>query len=183
MKINWIDIIIVIYITRAFFLGKKRGLSVELIAVIVAFLSWTIALHFHQPFSRSINTWFLVSLPTAKAIAFAGFGFGILLLGTVLGRLLKRIIKLSFTSNMERIGGLIVGGFRGGLVTAMIVVCAALIPADFLQREVYTNSLFGNYLVALSPKIHEWIWTGKNEDSRFSVTEFWKELPQKPKYE
>lgn len=182
MKINWVDIIIVIYITRAFFSGKKRGLSVELIAVIVAFLSWILALHFYQPFSRSINTWFLVSLSTAKAIAFTGFGFGILFLGTVLGKLLKRIMKLSFTSNMERGGGLIIGGLRGGVIIAMIVVCAALIPADFLQREVYTNSLFGNYLVALSPKMHEWIWAGEKTDSRFSVTEFWKELPQKPSY-
>lgn len=181
MKINWVDILIVIYITRAFFLGKKRGLSFEFIAVIVAFLSWVIALHFYQPSGRSINTWFLVSLPTAEAGAFIGIGFGLLFLGTVLGRLLKRVMKLSFSSGVEGAGGLAVGGLRGVVVTAIIVISAVLIPADFLKREVYTNSSLGNYLVALSPKMHEWVWAGEKGNSRFSVTEFWKGLPQKPK--
>lgn len=183
MKINWVDILIVIYVTRAFFQGKKRGLSVEIIAVIVAFLSWIIALHFYQPFGQSINTWFLVSLPAAGAVAFIGFGLGLLFFGTVLGRLLKRVMKLSFTSNIEKIGGLFMGGLRGGVVTAIIVVSLVLVPADFLQREVYTNSLFGNYLVALSPKMHGWVWAGKEGDSRFSVSEFWGGLPERPKGE
>ena len=183
VKINWVDILIVIYITRAFFLGKKRGLSVEFIAVIIAFLSWIIALHFYQPFGRSINTWFLVSEPAARAIAFSGVAFGMLFIGTVLGRLLKKIMKLSFSSGVEKVGGLAVGGIRGVVVAAIIIVSAVLIPADFLKREVYTNSLLGNYLVALSPKMHEWGWVGKKTESRFSVTRFWKGLPQKPKGE
>lgn len=184
MKINWVDIVLVIYITRAFFLGKKRGLSFESVALVSAFLAWVVALHFYQPLGRSFNRRLLVSVPAASCIAFFSIGFGMLFLGRVFAGLLKKVMKLSFTSNMEKIGGLLVGGIRGAVVTPVFVVGLSLLPSGFVQREVYINSFLGNYLVALSPKMHNWMWKEQNKtEPSFSISEFKQALPQKPKEE
>lgn len=185
MKINWVDILIVIYIVRAFFLGKKRGLGVEITALVSALASWVIALHFYQGLGESLSKWFLLTLPSARTISFAGIAIGILFLGAILGRFLKKIMKLSFLPNIEKIGGYILGTFRGVCISAIIIVALALVPAKFLQEEVYINSFLGNYLVALSPKLHEWIWPKKKAEGqvRFNVKEFWSQLPERPKGE
>lgn len=180
MKINWVDILIVIYIVRAFFHGKKRGLGVEIIALISALAAWVLVLHFYQGLGQSLNKWFLLSLPTARVVSFIGIGLFILFLGAVLGRLLKRIMKLSFLPNIERIGGYIFGTVRGISLSALVVVSLALTPAKSIQQEVYINSFLGNYLVALSPKLHEWIWP---PDGGFDIREFWGQLPERPKGE
>lgn len=182
MKINWVDILIVIYIVRAFFLGKKRGLSVEITALISALVAWVIALHFYQGLGQSLSKWFLLTLPSARVISFIGIAVCVLFLGAIFGRLLKRIMKLSFLSNIEKIGGYILGTLRGISISAIIIVALALTPAKFIQQEVYVNSFLGNYFVALSPKLHEWLWPKKQEEGeRFNVKEFWAQLPERPK--
>lgn len=184
MKINWVDILIVIYIIRAFFLGKKRGLSYEITALISALFAWVTALHFYQDFGESLSKWFLLTIPTARIIAFILIGIGVLFLGAIAARLLKKIMKLSFVPNVEKIGGCILGTLRGISISAMIIVTFALIPANFVQREVYLNSFLGNYLVALSPKIHKWIWPKDSEGyNKFDIGKFWSQLPERPKEE
>lgn len=184
MKINWVDILIVIYIVRAFFLGKKRGLSFEITALISALLAWVISLHFYQGLGESISRWFLLTLASSRAISFIGISMGILFLGAILGRFLKKVMKLSFIPNVEKIGGCILGILRGISVSAIIILSLSLIPKESLQKEVYTNSLLGDYLVAVSPKLHEWIWPNrKGEGKGFKVKEFWLQLTRKPKGE
>lgn len=184
MKINWVDILIVIYIVRAFFLGKKRGLSYEITALVSAVFSWVIALHFYQGTGTSLSKWFLLSLPTARAIAFICIGVGVLFLGAVVSRLLKRIMKLSFLPNIEKIGGCVLGTLRGISISALIIVALALVPAKSIREEIYINSFLGNYLVALSPKIYEWVLPKKtSRDVKFDINEFWGQLPERPKRE
>lgn len=184
MKINWVDILIVIYIVRSFFLGKKRGFSVEITSFITAILTLVIALHFYQDFGQSLSKWFLLTLTSARAISFIAISIFILFLGAILARLLKRIMKLSFLVGIEKIGGYILGTLKGCCISAIVTVALVLSSAGFVQQEVYTNSFLGNYLVALSPKIHDFVWPNSpGENVRFNVRRFWDQLPQKPKGE
>lgn len=184
MKINWIDILIVIYIVRTFFHGKKRGLSYEITALVSALFAWVVALHFYQGLGNSLSKWFLLSLYTARVIAFCLIAVGVFFLGAVLSRMLKKIMKLSFIPNVEKIGGCVLGTLRGISISAVIVVAMALIPANFIQQEVYLNSFFGNYLVALSPKAHNLLWRKHTDgEKKFDLNEFWGQLPERPKGE
>ncbi len=184
MKINWVDIIIVIFLVRAFIAGKKQGFSVELITLITAGFAWLAATHFYQPMGQFINKRLLLSLPAADDLAFGVLGISLLFLGVFLGKRLKNVMKLSFSGNIETIGGLIAGGMRGFIIAAIIIVFLALMPASFVQREVYSNSFIGNYLVALTPKVHQWLWPGgAGAKSSFSTRAYWEQLPERPKKE
>lgn len=184
MKINWVDILIVIYIARTFFHGKTRGLSFEITALIAAILAWAMALHFYQSFGASLSKWFLFTVPTGGIIAFTAVAAGILFLGAIGARALQKVMKLSFVPNVEKIGGCLLGTVRGMSISAMVIVALALVPAKFIQQEVYVNSFLGNYLVALSPKVHGWIWSKESAGGkRFDVSEFWSQLPERPKGE
>lgn len=184
MKINWIDILIVAFIVWTFFIGKKRGFSVEIIALITAVLSWVISTHFYQAFGQNLNKWFMINLDSARALAFIIIAAASLFIITVLGKLLKKVMNLSFLPNLEKVGGCIAGTLRGIVLTALVVVGLALMPVDFIQKQVYTDSFFGNYFVALTPKVHNCVWpksSGKN--SKFKIGAYWSQLPQKPKGE
>lgn len=184
MQINWVDIIIVVFIVMAFIQGKKKGFNAEWITVIITGAAWLVALHFYQPVGEFINTRFLFALATANDIAFGLLAGIVLLLGLFAGKMVIKVIKLNFSASIEKYGGLIAGGIKGIIVAAIVIVFLALMPADFVQREVYTNSFLGNYLVALSPKVHQWLWPGiQGRNSRFSTLEFWAQLPQRPKKE
>lgn len=174
MKINWVDILIVIYIVMSVLWGKKRGLSEEIITFIVALFSWIIALHFYNNVGQLINDWFLMSLSASKAIAFIALVCGIFAIGSFFGKLLKNVMKFKFTPNIEGIGGLIIGGLRGGVIVSIIIVSLVLIPKDFLKREFYSNSLLGNYLVSLNTKIYNLIWPKKNLCSEVSAVNSYK---------
>lgn len=182
MKINWVDILIVIYVVKAFFLGKKRGLSFEITALIAALSAWVFALHIYQGLGETLSKWFLLKLPTARVISFSGIAIFVLFLGAILSRLIKKIMKLSFVPNIEKVGGYILGSLRGISISAIVIVTLVLIPARLIQQEVYLNSFLGNYLVALSPRIYRWICPKfLSKDANFDVNEFWSQLPERPK--
>lgn len=182
MKINWVDVLIVIYIIRAFFHGKKRGLSYEITALVSALFAWVVALHFYQVFGDRLSKWFLLNVPTGRVIAFAACGAGVLFLGAVLSRLMSKIMKLSFVPNVEKVGGCILGTLRGISMTALVVVALALLPIKLVQQEVYVSSFLGNYFVALSPKVYRWVWPKEsNTIGYFDLGEFWSQLPERPK--
>lgn len=184
MKINLVDILIVIYIVRTFFHGKKRGLSYEITAFISALFAWIMSLHFYQGFSGSLSKWFLLSIGTARVTAFSIICLCTLFLGAVASRLLKRIMKLSFVPNIEKIGGGILGTLRGISISAMIIIGLVLVPVQFIKQQVYVKSFFGNYLVAISPKIYKWIWPrGAEGEEKFNISEFLEQLPERPKDE
>lgn len=179
MRINWIDILLVVYIVVAFYFGKKRGLSVELVMAISAVFSWITALHFYQGYGDFLHKNLFVDLNVARSIFYALISLGVIILGMFAGKLIKRIMNLSFISTLEAYGGLIAGGIKGIVVSAIIVVSLSLMPVDFVQKEVYTNSLLGNYFVALTPKAHRWMWPKKSA-SNFSEITFWSQLPSRP---
>ncbi len=182
MKINWVDILIVIYVVRAFFVGRKRGFSVEIIALIAALMAWIIALHFYQSTGSFLSSTILLSLATARALAFMVIAVGSFFIFALIGKLLTRVMTLNFLPNIETVGGCVLGTLRGIIIAAIIVSALALMPAGFVQQEVYTNSFLGNYMVALGPTIHKCFWPGRTvNNNRFSSKVYWAQLPQKPK--
>jgi len=184
VKINWVDIVIVIYIAWSFSIGKKRGLSGEGLALVTALFSLVLSLHFYQGTGDSLHRWFLLSVPSADTIAYTAIAVLIILLGVLLGSFFKKIMKLSFLPNIEKIGGCICGTLRGILISAVIIVGLAISPAAFMQEEVYINSFLGNYLVALSPKIHGWVLSnGPQSSASFDQGKFLSQLPERPKKE
>jgi uncharacterized membrane protein required for colicin V production len=184
MKINWIDIIIVVFIVYSFAAGKKRGLSVEFPSLVFAFIAWAAGLNYYQGVGHSLNKWFLFTIPTANTIAFAGISAFVLFIGFLVGTLLKKIMKLSFVPGLEKIGGCIMGTIRGICMSAIVIVALVMAPASFLKQEIYVNSFLGNYFVALSPKAHAWIWPkGPEAKNSFDVSEFMGQLPERPKKE
>lgn len=180
--INFVDVLIVIYIVRTFFHGKKRGLSYEITALISALFAWVTALHFYQGVGESLSKWFLLSLPTARVAAFIFISMCVLFLGALASRMLQKVMKLSFVPNIEKIGGCILGTLRGISLSAMIVIVLALTPMKSIQQEVYVKSFLGNYLVALSPMLHKLIWP-KGSAEKFNINEFWGQLPERPREE
>lgn len=184
MKINWVDIIIVIYIVRAFFLGKKRGLGVELIALISALFAWVLSTNYYQLIAQSFSRWFLLTEKTARTVAFVLIAVFILFIGAILARVLKKVMKLSFIPNVEKIGGCVFGIARGISLCAIIIVALSLCPITGIQQEVYVKSFLGNYLVALTPKVNEWVLRNKSgSQSSFDISKFWADLPERPKGE
>lgn len=178
MKINWVDILIVIYIVRAFLVGRKRGFSVEVITLIAALLAWIIALHFYQNAGFLLSKNFLLSLASARAVAFMVIAVGSFFVFGLIGKLLTKVMTLSFLPNIETIGGCILGTIRGIVIAAIIISALALLPAGFVKQEVYTNSFLGSYLVTLGPAIHNCFWPGSsNKNSRFNSKIYWAELP------
>jgi len=184
MKINWVDIILVVFIVYSFTAGKKRGLSVEFPSLIFAFIAWAAGLNYYQGLGRSLSKWFLLTIPTANTIAFAGICAGVLFIGFLMGKFLKKVMKLSFVPGIEKVGGCIMGTVKGICISAIVIVALVMSSASFLQQEIYIKSFLGNYFVALSPKMHAWIWPeGPGTKNSFNVSEFMAQLPERPKKE
>lgn len=110
---NWLDIVIIVAIGIATFIGLKKGIIKAVLTLAGLIVGVVLAGRYYTPFSEQLA--FIPQAGLAKVAAFAIIFIGVMVIATVLARLLKRAASAIMLGWANRLGGGILGFVLGAI--------------------------------------------------------------------
>lgn len=118
---NWLDIVLIVILAVAAFVGLKLGLIKMVLGLVGVVVGVILAGHFYLPLAERLT--FISSEGVARVVAFAIILVGVMVVALVLAGLLKWAASLMMLGWVNRLGGAVLGVLMGA------VFCGAFLAA------------------------------------------------------
>lgn len=126
---SWLDIVIIIVVAIATFIGLKIGIIKAVLSLAGLIVGVILAGRYYVPFSEQLT--FIPQDSVAKVIAFAIILIGVMVIAGVLAWLLKRIASLIMLGWVNQVGGAIFGFVLGAIFfSALLAIWAKYLGAE-----------------------------------------------------
>jgi len=145
---NWLDIVILVAIAIAAFLGLRMGLIKAVLVLAGIIVGVILAGHFSGPLAQRLT--FIPSESVAKVVAFAIILIGVLLIAAIVAWLLTWTAKVVMLGWVNRLGGAVLGLLLGALF------CSALLAmwVNFMgMAEAIAESAIATILLDRLPMV------------------------------
>lgn len=166
MIFNWVDWAILAIILISAVLSLTRGFFREIISLLSWVAAFVVGRVFYEPLAEILSGFFQASPSIYALAAFVILFVATLIVGGLIGILIRSLVKLSGLSMTDRILGVGFGVLRGGLVIVIMLVLLKMTPV--VQDPWWNESLLiPHFLVMedwsrdMAKTLGEWIW--KNE--------------------
>ncbi len=116
---NWLDIVILVFVGIAVFLGLRIGLIKAALSLAGVIVGVILAGHFYVPLSEQLS--FISQAGVAEAVAFGIILIGVMIIAGVLAALLKWATSAVMLGWVNHLGGAVFGFVLGA------VLCGALL--------------------------------------------------------
>lgn len=137
--LDWIILIILIVSTLA---AASSGIVVEVFSLGGLILGLVLACWHYQSLVPWLTGWH-VSLEVAKVIAFLIIAIGVMIVGSILGRILRWSVRMVGLGWLDHMAGAVFGLIKGAvLVVVLIVALLAFLPQTSLVRKSYFAPAF-----------------------------------------
>jgi len=176
IKINWLDILMLIGLGRALYVGYKDGLSVEVIRLLKNIATLLLSLHFYQPFGQIISFNSLYSQEIARAVAFFLIVLSLYIIFYFIEKFIKIILQFTFIAGLETYGGMFFGAIRNVFATATIIILTSLIPISFIVKQVNNASYLASFILKQLPAKYDQYGECYFEPKKFEVKEYYAYL-------
>ncbi len=110
---NWLDIVMMVGIGVAAFVGVRKGIIKMVLTLAGLVVGIVLAGRYYGPFSQQLS--FIPQASLAKVAAFAIIFIGVMIIATVLARLLKWAASAIMLGWVNRLGGGILGFVVGAM--------------------------------------------------------------------
>ena len=131
---NWVDIILIVVLLLATFIGLWRGI----IAIVLPLVGLIVGVFLAGQYYGTVGGWLPIDNPEyAKWAAYAIIIVGTFIVAIILAYILRRLIRWVLLGWVDRLGGAVLGLVLGGLL------CAAALAASVkfgLGTEVIEGS-------------------------------------------
>jgi membrane protein required for colicin V production len=146
--VNWLDIVLGVILLISMLGGLRKGFSREIIGLAAALLGLLLASQFYRLAGRPLKPY----IPQEALSSVAGFliiFFGVLLVGSILSSIVRKILKTAGLSMIDRLLGAGYGLFRGSLIAIAIIVGLN----TFTSSQAVVQSRMAPYLIEASTLI------------------------------
>jgi membrane protein required for colicin V production len=138
---NWLDVVLLVIVAGSAASAFARGLSRELIGFVTVILALAMGAWFY-----GTAAFYLLPYVKTRAVGnLVGFVliFGaIMLLGAIVQKIVKKMVKVSGLSFLDRLLGAVFGFVRGMVVAiAMVMVAMAFSPGNIPPRPIVESRL------------------------------------------
>ena len=144
---NWLDIVIIVAIAIATFLGLRIGIIKAVLSLAGLIVGVILAGLYYVPLSEQLA--FIPQANVAKIVAFAIILIGVMVIASVLAWLLKWAVSKMMLGWVNRLGGAIFGLVLGA------IFCSALLAiwVKFLGEGAVTESGLATILLDRFPMV------------------------------
>lgn len=153
--LNWVDVIVIIFLIRGGYIGLSQGLGIELFKSLGAIGVAVLSLLYYDRFGQWLAAHSFLSLPKADLISFLVLFILLLLLFKLLRTLIMKVIQVEVLSGFERWGGCILGLARSLVLASLFLFVLFLIPIPYIQESVSQKSFSGPYLIKVAPIVKD----------------------------
>jgi membrane protein required for colicin V production len=144
-SVNWLDIVLALILLISTFGGLRKGFSREIIGLAAALLGLLLASQFYRMAGQPLKPY----IPEESLSSAAGFliiFFAVLVVGSILSSIVRRILKTAGLSTIDRLLGALYGLLRGSLVGIAIIMGLT----TFTSSKAVVQSRMAPYLVEAS---------------------------------
>jgi len=170
LRLNWVDIVVVILIIRVVYISVKSGFPVEIFKLLGTICAIYFSLHYYIVLGDLLRGYFTSIIPEAY-FNFLCF-FALALLGYFLFFLLRtalyHFVDVKAVPALSKWGGLIAGLIRDILLIGLIVFTLSISTVSYLENSV-NKSYIASRFSKVAPVTYSWIWN--NITSRFISNE------------
>ena len=150
-NINWVDVLILLIMLKATYTGLRIGFVAGIFNFLGALFCVVLGMHLYSGIADALIVY--VSLPKwlARCIGLAlnvvpkrtSFKYGIVLI--------FRILNIQFFTHIEKVGGAILGAFRGILLCGLVCFTILFLPVDYFQNSVTKDSKLAYFFTSTIP--------------------------------
>jgi membrane protein required for colicin V production len=116
---NWVDIVIIIYLALSIISGFAQGLIRTLLSIIGLIIGIILAAHFYKQLGNILT--FISNRDVANIIAFIIILLVIMGIAALIAHLLRSLIKAIMLGWIDRLGGAVLGLILGALSVSAIL--------------------------------------------------------------
>jgi len=131
---NWLDIVILVVIAGASFLGLRIGLIRAVLSLAGLIVGVILAGHYYVPLSEQLS--FIPQAGVAEVVAFAIILIGVMVVAGVLAKFLKWAASAIMLGWVNRLGGAVFGLVLGALFCgALLATCGKFLDIAGIISE------------------------------------------------
>jgi membrane protein required for colicin V production len=144
---NWVDIVIIIYLGISVLTGLMEGLIRTVLSVLGVIVGIILASHFYKQLGNILT--FISNKNWANITAFIIILVAVMIVAAIIGLILRSVIKAIMLGWVDKVGGAVVGLFLGALsIGALLAIIMKYHPMD-----VITNSAFAGFFLNKFPVV------------------------------
>jgi len=156
-RINWADALAIIVIIRSCYVGSQRGLLGELFCIFGMFLAVIFSLHYYYSLAQFMINYMYIPGNIANLTSFVliiGIAY---LIFVALYRFVvnMKIIKIDAFPSLNRIGGALIGFFKGVAIASVLFLALLLVPIKYFTDSAKSRSLLGPALAETGVVVYE----------------------------
>jgi membrane protein required for colicin V production len=128
---NWLDIVILIYLAVSVISGLVQGLIRMVLSIVGVIVGIFLASHFYIQLGNALT--FISNKDTANIVAFIIILLAVMIVAAIIAWLLKSIIKAIKLGWVDKLGGAVLGLILGALsVSAFLAIIVKYTSASFI---------------------------------------------------
>lgn len=149
----WLDICVIIIIVRGCWIGLRKGSLVEVFKIIALFLAIFIGLHFYLDVAHVITGFVRIVAPIAPIFSYSVLVGLVIFTVRIVRDGIMVLLKSDDVSRWSKVGGLVLGFFRGILLGGLVFLGCLIADNITLTRSV-RSSYLGETLLLINSNIY-----------------------------
>jgi len=145
--VNWLDIVITIYLIISVISGLVQGLIRSVLSIIGLIVGIALAANFYKQFGDVLT--FIHNPDIADIVAFVIILLAVMVIAALIALVLRSIIKAIMLGWIDRLGGAIFGLLLGALSVSVLLA----IVAKFTDTSLITESALAGFFLDKFPLI------------------------------
>ncbi|WP_100373706.1 CvpA family protein [Bacillus sp. FJAT-45037] len=169
-----LSFILLLLLLMSFFIGRRRGLVLQVIHLIGFVVSLYVAYSYYQEVASYIQLWIpypqfssestvgmIVNSFNGESVYYSGIAFAMLFFGTkillhIVGSMLDFVAHLPILRSVNSLFGAIFCFIETYLILFILLFVAALLPVDFVQSQLQ-GSVVAQSMMNYTPFLSDWI--------------------------
>lgn len=151
---GFVDVILGIMILLGILRGYRNGLAKECGRLIELYMATVFSIHFSSRVARWLSIKIQLPLYFVHGVLFFALAFFSIVVTKMFLQMLLHIGVVKFTPFVEKAGGVLLGGLRFLLLTALVSYMLLLFRSAHLNDALLGHSRMGRFTAALPVVIH-----------------------------
>jgi len=137
---NWLDVLILIFLIILTITGLRKGLIKTVIPLIGIIIGVVLAGHFYGSMASWLSGW-LESPNQAKIVAFAIIFILVVVVSLIIASLLSKFLSLLFLGWADKLGGAILGLVMAALICGAILTIITKYNFPGMEGSIHDSAL------------------------------------------
>ena len=156
-KINWVDILFILVLIRAVYIGLKRKLVVEFFKSIGVLFAIFFSLHYYSRLGALISNNSALPLDIAKTVSLVFLVFVTILAFRLILEGVLLLFRIEPRGFLDRWGAALFSVLRGVLICSLIGVLFIASAVNYLEFSV-RQSFLGSRLTSVAPIVYRYAY-------------------------